>query len=74
MGILENIMKRVLLHKENSPISASYIACGNYKINVVHQAMEILHIYGFGNIDTVVSNNHRNTLVFTKISKERYLI
>ena len=36
--------------------------------------MEIFHIYEFGNIDTVVSNNHRKTIVFTKISKERYFI
>ena len=57
----------------SQPITATSIADGNYRIKHVHDAMEILHIFGFGTINSVLRNNNRTVRTFTKITKTIYL-
>ena len=70
---IENLMKKILMTTTSQPITATSIADGNYRIKHVHDAMEILHIFGFGTINSVLRNNNRTVRTFTKITKTIYL-
>ena len=70
---IENLMKKILMSTTSQPITATIIADGNYRIKHVHDAMEILHIFGFGTINSVLRNNNRTVRTFTKITKTIYL-